>query len=105
MVSRCVCMHKVIQLQHRYIYHTTTDLCQHCLANLLPFQSLDDLDYEFTVSNGINISEDEMDRLMHLKFNPFDTSNHIALSETTQISINRQKYIANIIYQMILKNK
>jgi hypothetical protein len=51
------------------IYHTTTDLCQHCLlANSLPFQSLNDLEHEFTVSKGINISEEEMDRLMHLKF-------------------------------------
>ena len=63
------------------IDNTTIDLCQHCLANSLPFQSLDDIEYQFTVSKGINISEEEMDRLMHLKFNPFDTSNNIALSE------------------------
>lgn len=59
----------------------TIDFCQHCLANSLPFQTLDDLDYELTVSNGNNISENEMDRLRHLKFNPFDANNNIALSE------------------------
>jgi hypothetical protein len=51
------------------ISDTSIDLCQHCLLNYLPFQSLHDLDYEFTVSNEINISEEEMDGLMHLKFN------------------------------------
>ena len=57
------------------------DLCQNCLAESLPFQTLNDLEFEFTVLKGINVRKDEMDRLRHLKFNPFDTSNNIALSE------------------------
>ena len=75
-------------------------MCQHCLANSLPFQSLDDIEYQFTVSKGINISEEEMDRLMHLKFNPFDTSNNIALSENNanldkSSKINCEYYLPN----------
>jgi hypothetical protein len=37
----------------------------------LPFQSLNDEDYEFTVKNNRHISERERDRLEGLKFNPF----------------------------------
>jgi hypothetical protein len=40
----------------------------------------DDLDYELNVLNVNNLSEESMDRLKHLKFNPFETNN-IALSE------------------------
>jgi hypothetical protein len=58
----------------------TVKVCQKCLANALPFQTLDDLDYEFTV-NGNIFSEEDMDKLRNLKFNPFDASNNIALSE------------------------
>ncbi len=90
-VSCCVYMHKIIQLQH--IGNNTIDLCQNCLAESLPFQTLDDLEFEFTVLKGINMRKDEMDRLRHLKLNPFDTSNSITLCyrKTMQISINRQK--------------
>jgi hypothetical protein len=51
--------------------------------NILPFQTLDELNYQFTVLNGNNVSEKDMDRLNNLKFNPYlkDTSSHIALSE------------------------
>ena len=57
----------------------TIDMCQKCLDNALPFQMLDDLDYELNL-NGNNLSEESMDRLKHLKFNPFETNN-IVLSE------------------------
>ena len=63
------------------IGNNTIDLCQNYSAESLPFQTLDDLEFEFTVLKGINVRKDEMDRLRHLKFNPFDTSNNIALSE------------------------
>jgi hypothetical protein len=52
-------------------------MCQKCLANTLPFQTVDDLDYELNILNGNNVSEENMDRLKHLKFNPFDTNNNI----------------------------
>ena len=47
--------------------------------------------------NGNNISEDDMDRLRHLKFNPFDTNNNIAMSENNanldqSIKINCEYY-------------
>jgi hypothetical protein len=69
------------------IYHTTTD-------------------YEFTVSNRINISEEEMDRLMHLKFNPFDMSNNIALFENNanldkSSKINCEYYLPNYFKRQI----
>ena len=51
-----------------------------CLKNALPFQTLDDLDYEYNVLNGNNISKENVARLKLLKFNPFDTNNNIALS-------------------------
>ena len=70
---------------HNSIDKSTTDFCQICLAKTLPFQALDDLDYEFTVLKGENISEYDMDRLRNLKFNPFDTfsidDHNVALSE------------------------
>ena len=59
----------------------TVDVCQKCLANNLPFQTLDDLDYELNVLNGKNVNEENMDRLKQLKFNPFDTNDNIALSQ------------------------
>ena len=65
----------------------TIDLCQHCLAETLPFQTLDESEYEFTM-NGNNISEDDMDRLRHLKF---DTITTLRCPKITQISINRLK--------------
>ena len=68
----------------------TIEVCQKCLANALPFQTLDDLDYEFTV-NGNIVSEEDMDKLRNLKFNPFDASNNIALSENNANIDNRSK--------------
>ena len=68
-------------------------MCQNCLSDTIPFQTLDDLEYEFTVLNGKNISENDMDRLRHLKFNPFDSRfNNIALSEN---NVNMEKTIIN----------
>ena len=55
----------------------TLDTCQKCLTNILPFQTLDDLEYQFTVLNGNNVSEKDMDRLNNLKFNPYDVSSDI----------------------------
>ena len=39
------------------IIGNTLDTCQKCLTNILPFQTLDDLEYQFTVLNGNNVSE------------------------------------------------
>ena len=50
------------------------------LTNILPFQTLDDLEYQLTVLNGNNVSEKDMDISNNLKFNPYDASNNIALS-------------------------
>ena len=36
----------------------------------LPFHSLDDLDYQFTVNNE-TVSPGDMDRLSQLEYNPF----------------------------------
>ena len=47
------------------------EICHICLNESLPFQSLNDEDYEFTVKNNRHISERERDRLEGLKFNPF----------------------------------
>ena len=65
------------------IAENSINTCQNCLAYSLPFQTFDDLDYEFTVLNGnnYNVSEQDMDRLRQLKFNPFDTNSNIALNE------------------------
>ena len=70
------------------------------LAYSLPFQTLDDLDYEFTVLNGNNASEQNMDELRQLKFNPFDTDSNIALTENNanlshSSKINCEYYLPN----------
>ena len=69
------CFHAVsgclISFEFNETDNDTIELCQNCLTNALPFQTLDDLEYEFTVLKGSNISETNMDRLRHLKFNPF----------------------------------
>ena len=84
---------------------STIEVCQECLANALPFQTLDDLDYEFTV-NGNIVSEEDMDKLRNLKFNPFDASNNIALSENNanidnSSKINCEYYLPNDFKQQI----
>ena len=78
----------------------TIDVCQICLKNALPSQTLDDLDYEFV------LSKENMDRLNLLKFNPFDTNNNIALSENNANldnlnKINCEYYLPNDINQLI----
>jgi hypothetical protein len=80
-------------------------VCQECLANALPFQTLDDLDYQFTV-NGNIVSEEDMDKLRNLKFNPFDASSNIALSENNanidnSSKINCEYYLPNDFKQQI----
>jgi hypothetical protein len=47
------------------------DVCQKCLANTLPFQTVDDLDYELNVLNGNNVSEENMDRIKAFKIQSF----------------------------------
>ena len=83
----------------------TVEVCQKCLANNLPFQTLDDLDYELNVLNGNNVNEANMDRLKPLKFNPFDTNN-IALSQNSTnlddpTKINCEYYLPNDFNQQI----
>jgi hypothetical protein len=87
MVSCCVAQKSF----NSSIGDTTIDLCQHCLLSYLPFQSLDDLDYEFTVSNEINISEEEMDGLMHLKFMQSEINANLDKS----LKINCEYYVPN----------
>ena len=50
----------------------------------LPFHSLDDLDYQFTVVNNEKFSLRDMDRLSQLKYNPFQKNNNIALSGNSE---------------------
>jgi hypothetical protein len=47
---------------------------QICLDNALPFQSLDDLEYELKITRGRTFSQDDMDRITQLSFNPFQLS-------------------------------
>ena len=64
----------------------------------MPFQSLDDPDYELTVISQRNLSEVDMDRLSQLKFNPFQLSNDIALcgnSETSDTFFNMNQINCN----------
>lgn len=66
----------------------------------LPFQKLDDFDYESTVLKGKNINERGIDRLRHLKFNPFDADSNIALSSNNEnlsysTKINCEYYLPN----------
>ena len=64
------------------INQASIDMCQNSLADIILFQTLDDLEYKFTIFDRNNLSEDDMDRLKHLKFNPFDNRfENIALSE------------------------
>ena len=53
---------------------TEIDTCHICLSNSLPFNSIDPLDFNFTFGDFSRLpSEEDMDKLMRLKFNPFDT--------------------------------
>lgn len=66
----------------------------------LPFQKRDDFDYESTVLKGKNINERDIDRLRHLKFNPFDADSNIALSSNNEnlsysTKINCEYYLPN----------
>ena len=64
----------------------------------MPFQSLDDPDYELTVISQRNLSEVDMDRLSQLKFNPFQLSNDITLcgnSETSDTFFNMNQINCN----------
>ncbi len=87
----------------------TIDLYQLCLADTLPFQTLDELEYEFTMNEN-NVSEDDMDRLRHLKFNPFDMNNNIAMSENNAnldqlIKINCEYYTPGDLHKQTNKAK
>ena len=74
--------------------------CQNCLDDSLPFQKLDDFEYEFTVLKGNNVNEQDMDRLSHLKFNPFDADSNIVLTSNNEnlnysAKINCEYYLPN----------
>ena len=52
---------------------TETNLYNICLSDALPFTSIDELDFNFTFGDFTRLpSAEDMDKLMHLKFNPFD---------------------------------
>ena len=90
------------------IAESSINTCQNCLADSSPFQTLDDLDYEFTVLNGNNVSEQDMDRLRQLKLNPFDTDSNIALTENNAYlnyssKINCDYYLPNDFNKMLKK--
>ena len=52
---------------------TETDLCNILLSDALPFTSIDELDFNFTFGDFTRLpSAEDMDKLMRLKFNPFD---------------------------------
>ena len=74
--------------------------CQNCLDDSLPFQKLDDFDYEFIVLKGNNVNDQDMDRLSRLKFNPFDARSNIALTSNNEnlnysTKINCEYYLPN----------
>ena len=82
------------------IARRSINTCQNCLDDSLPFQKLDDFDYEFTVLKGNNVNERDMDRLSHLKFNPFDPDSNIALTYNNEnlnysAKINCEYYLPN----------
>ena len=82
------------------IARRSINTCQNCLNDSLPFQKLDDFDYEFTVLKGNNVNERDMDRLSHLKFNPFDADSNIALTSNNEnlnysAKINCEYYLPN----------
>ena len=57
---------------------TEIDICNMCLIYSLPFHSIDDSEFNFIFGNFSRIPSDEdMDRLTQLKFNPFDIDNNI----------------------------
>ena len=58
---------------------TEVDICNMCLSCALPFYSIDDLELNFILGDFNRIPSDEdMDRLTQLKFNPFDTNYRIS---------------------------
>ena len=74
--------------------------CQNCLDDSLPFQKLDDFDYEFTVLKGNNVNDRDMDRLSRSKFNPFDADSNIELTSNNEnlnysAKINCEYYLPN----------
>ena len=71
----------------------------------LPFQKLDDFDYEFTVLKGNNV-RGVMDRLSHLKLNLFDADSNIALTSNNEnlnysAKINCEYYLPNDFSRLI----
>lgn len=59
------------------------DLCQKCLDDSLPFQSLDHSELTI-ILNQKNISPSDVDRLNQLKFNPFLPCNDTALCRNSE---------------------
>ena len=67
-------MLKIPALNRLTCQQTEIDTCHICLSNSLPFNSIDPLDFNFTFGNFSRLpSEEDMDKLMRLKFNPFGT--------------------------------
>ena len=79
----------------------------------LPFHSLDDLDYQFTVvTDNEKFSPRDMDRLSQLKYNPFQKNNDIALNGNSKnldksFNINKTScdyYLPNKFKKQTIKN-
>ena len=71
--ARTACMKLTLGCQQ-----TEIDICDTCLSNSLPFYSIDDLEFYFIFGNFNQISsEEDMDRLTQLNFNPFNIDTDI----------------------------
>ena len=78
---KCKSCHSTFHLQSRCLklennevlnLHDEIFLCYQCLENSLPFNSLDDVDYDIAINNLNNdLSQRECEKLRNLTFNPF----------------------------------
>ena len=93
---------------------TEIDTCHMCLSNTLPFSSIEDLDFKFTFGDFSRFpSDDDMDRLMQLKFNPFsfDTkhattiNDHVNNMLTNIENLSCKYYLPNDFLRCISDNK
>jgi hypothetical protein len=101
----------------RNVAVATRILFGYCLAvkliNALPFQSLDDLEYDLNITRGRTFSQDDMDRITQLSFNPFQLSNDLELcgiSAHPDLSFDIDKikcdyYLTNELKDVITKDK
>mgnify|MGYP002804047169 FL=1 len=91
---------RVKSFDTKVIAKRSIDTCQNCLEDSLPFHKLDDFDYKLSVLKGNNVNDRDMDRLSHLKFNPFDADSNIALTSNNEnlnysTKINCDYYLPN----------